>query len=222
METAGGFFIDVNNSNMEGLLDKINYFFKYHSLMPEILVLEALLYGNHHPLYIFLSFQRIIGSLSLLRFTNLPPLQVYEHLDIYKSIHNLMDIIKSMLDNLNTDGEGLQMKLSDNKFSVSLPIEVFTPLIKTYLLLEMENEEDKDNITNWIEEARIYGEGFEEILTLKRVRGINRNILNKTLFGNKILVVEINVHSDFIKMVNNNTLYIYNNINSYLSNKTEA
>ena len=78
------------------------------------------------------------------------------------------------------------------------------------------NEEDKDNITNWIEEARIYGEGFEEMLTLKRVRGINRNILNKTLFGNKILIVEINVHSDFIEMVNNNTLYIYNSINSYV------
>lgn len=216
METAGGFFLDVNGTNMEGLLDKINYFFKYHSLMPEILVLEALLYGDNHPLYIFLSFQRIIGALSLLRFTNLPPLQVYDHLNIYKSINNLMEIIKGMLDNLNTDGEGLQMKLSDNKFSIEMPIEVFTPLIKTYLLLEMEDENDKDNLTNWIEEARIYGSNYEEIIILKRVRGLERNILNKTLFGNKILVVEINVHSEFIKMTNNNSLYIYNSISSYI------
>jgi predicted component of type VI protein secretion system len=213
METAGGFFIDINGTNMEGLLNKINYFFKYHSLMPEILVLESLLYGNHHPLYIFLSFQRIIGSLSLLRFTNLPPLQVYDHLDIYKSINNLMEIIKGMLDNLTTDGDGLQMKFSDNKFSVPVPIEAFTPLIKTYLLLEMEDENEKDNISNWIEEAAIYGEGYEEILIIKRVRGINRNILNKTLFGNKILVVELNIHSEFLKM--NSNLYIYNNMSSY-------
>jgi predicted component of type VI protein secretion system len=181
--------------------------------MPEILVLESLLYGNHHPLYIFLSFQRIIGSLSLLRFTNLPPLQVYDHLDIYKSINNLMEIIKGMLDNLTTDGDGLQMKFSDNKFSVPVPIEAFTPLIKTYLLLEMEDENEKDNISNWIEEAAIYGEGYEEILIIKRVRGINRNILNKTLFGNKILVVELNIHSEFLKM--NSNLYIYNNMSSY-------
>ena len=215
METASGFFINENdNLGNEGLLSKINYFFKYHSLMPEILVLEALLYGNHHPLYIFLSFQRIIGSLSLLRFTNLPSLQVYDHLDVYKSINNLMNIIRDMLNNLNTDGNGLQMKLSDEKFSLSLPIEVFTPLIKTYLLLEMEEESDKDSISNWIEEARIYGSGFEEILTLKRVRGINRNILNKTLFGNKILVVEINLHSEFMNM-NNSSLYISNHLSSY-------
>lgn len=216
METAGKFFIDINYNNMETILDKINYFFKYHSLMPEILVLETLLYGNNHPINIFLSFQRIIGSLSLLRFTNLPPLQVYNHIDIYNSINNLMDIIKGMLDNLNTDGDGIQMKLLDNKFTIQLPIEVFTPLIKTYLLLEMENESDKDNIINWIEEARIYGENYEEILIIKRVRGIERNILNKTLFGNKILVVEINLHSEFLEMNNNSNLYIYNNMSSYI------
>jgi hypothetical protein len=215
MMTAGEFFTRVNNLDVESILNKMNYFLKYNSLMPEILVLESLLLNKGHPKDIFVCFQKIIGGLSLLRFTNLPSLQIYNHEDIYKSLMDLMNLIKMMLENLQSKGDSMIMKLIDNKFSLEIPMDVFTPLINTYLFIELNNEKEKNDAINWIEEAKIYGKGFDEIINLKRVRGLERKILNKILFGNQIIIVELNMNSEFLQMTNN-ILYINNSISNYM------
>jgi predicted component of type VI protein secretion system len=215
MMTAGEFFTRVNNLDVESIFNKMNYFLKYNSLMPEILVLESLLLNKGHPQNIFICLQRIIGGLSLLRFTNLPSLQIYNHDNIYESLNTLMNIIKIMLENLKSKGDSMIMKYTNEKFNLELPLEVFTPLIKTYLFIELNNEQEKNEAINWIEEAKIYGEGFEEVVNLKRVSGLERKILNKVLFGNQVIVVEVNMNSEFVQM-NNNILYIYNSISTYM------
>jgi hypothetical protein len=126
-----------------------------------------------------------------------------------------MNIIKIMLENLKSKGDSMIMKYTNEKFNLELPLEVFTPLIKTYLFIELNNEQEKNEAINWIEEAKIYGEGFEEVVNLKRVSGLERKILNKVLFGNQVIVVEVNMNSEFVQM-NNNILYIYNSISTYM------
>lgn len=216
IEMASGFFTKINNNKFEdSFIEKMNYSLQYNSIMPEILVLESLLYSKQPPISVFLSLQRIIGSLSLLRFTNLPSLQIYNHYDIYGSINSLISIIIHMINSLKIDGERLQFQYKDTKFILTLPLEVFTPHIKTYLLLEMENEKQRDNLINWIEDARICGTDTESIINIKRVRGLERKIFNTPSFGNRIIVVEVFMQSEYL-LPSNSVLLIYNDYNDYI------
>lgn len=215
VEIAAGFFTKKENNTVNSLIEKLNYSLQYNSIMPEILVLESLLDNQAHPLFMFLSLQKIIGSLSLLRFTNLPSVQTYKHQDIYNSISNLVAIITDMINNLKVDGERIQMSYKEEKFNLLLPIESFVPTNKNYLLIEMDSENQKDSIINWIEDARICGADFDTIVTTKRVRGIERKIINTPLFGNKILVIELNFNSEYLAP-SKPLLYVYNAYNEVI------
>jgi predicted component of type VI protein secretion system len=215
IEMAAGFFTKNPNDDEATIMEKINYSLQYNSIMPETLVLESLLYNQQHPFNVFLSLQKIIGGLSLLRFTNLPSLQIYNHYDLFASIQNLISIITTMINSLKIDGERIQLEYEEGKFYIQLPIQVFLPSNKTYLLLEMDNENEMDKVTTWIEDARICGGSSEELVNSKRVRGVERKIFPSLLFGNKVLLVELNMQSEYIKP-SDGTLYIYNTFSDYL------
>jgi hypothetical protein len=215
VEMASGFFTKSSGSMEETIIAKLNYSLQYNSIMPEILVLESLLYNEQHPFQIFISLQKIVGYLSLIRFTNLPSCQSYTHYDIYKSISNLIDIITQMVNYLKIDGERLQFHYTNKRFNLLLPLEVFLANIKTYLLIEMDNENEKDTLINWIEDARICDASSEEIINTERVRGLERKIFNTESFGNNIIIVTLNMNSRYLISTNAN-LIIYNTYSNYL------
>lgn len=218
LETVGNFF--TNNEREDVLINKLYLGLKYNSLMPNLLNLESALMTGDHPKEIFYILQNIIGSLSLLKFTQLPSASTYNHYDIFESINLLVNNILSMLSNIKEEGEKILFDKDEHLFSVDIPEEIFISGNAIYLLIEIENENDRDRAVYWIEEGKISGDNFQD----QRIRGIGRKIKNTNLFGNNILLVELDlltsryINRESKKIIISNTLnnnYVPNNISLF-------
>jgi hypothetical protein len=132
----------------------------------------------------------------------MPSSNIYNHLDIYASLQNLIGAILGINNSMTKDGERILMDKGDNgDFVQDIPADIFIDGNHTYFILEMKDERERSNMMSWIEEARICGDNVREQLLVNRVRGVERAFKEITLFGNNMLIVELNVmNSKYINM----------------------
>lgn len=197
---------------------------QYQSFFPDVLVLEAkLLTGILTPIDVFMILHKMLGSLSILKFTNLPMVKKYNHYNIAKDIITLMKEISDIFHTLEIFGERIFFKLSnddENINSTFFEMSVNERVLNSsslFLLVEIDHINAKDIAIEWIKDCKIIGKNQSKDVIYHRSRGIKRNFTENTNFGENVIVVELLMKSfqEYIS-VDEKELCVFNTTSSFL------
>lgn len=164
--------------------------------------LEALLaLPALHPLDLFMALQRVMGHVSILRASLVPPLtEPYDHLDPRGCIGRLLDGLDLVLDQVTQAFAALRFEPVQNGFRHRIEAD----WLKDELVvgLRLKPGQKREDATDWMESALIAAEDRLDELGSYRLRGAGRRPLTaqeaESFAGNRDMLLYAIACDDFV------------------------
>ncbi|MHA1558328.1 MAG: type VI secretion system baseplate subunit TssK [Alphaproteobacteria bacterium] len=182
-------------------------------LMMSLPCFETLIHGDTiHPYYIYLRLCEIVGHLSCLHLTQVPPvLPIYNHNNINECFYPVLDLLNGYLDVIDISFTTIAFKQKERLFYTLLKESPLQKII--YVGLRIPRGRTEKHMEEWMKEAIIVSDNAIDSVREKRITGAHRSLIHQGkvfefISSRDILVFEIKFDPKYIQI--NQNLHIFN------------